>query len=36
MYRLTDGDKRLIDESTRPWSMLIDPILEKMEEPYRG
>ena len=32
MYKLTDGDIRLIDESTRPWSMLIDPILEKMEE----
>ncbi len=33
MYKLTDGDLRLIDESIRPWKMMIDPILEKMEEP---
>lgn len=32
MYTLTTGDQRLIAESTRPWQMMIDPILEKMEE----
>lgn len=32
MYKLTTGDLRLIDESTRPWEMTINPILEKMEE----
>lgn len=32
MYKLTSGDLRLIEESTRPWKMMIDPILDKMEE----
>ena len=32
MYKLTTGDLRLIDESIRPWKMMIDPILEKMDE----
>ncbi|MCR5487147.1 MAG: hypothetical protein K6F35_06410 [Lachnospiraceae bacterium] len=32
MYKPTLGDLRLIDESTRAWHMVIDPILEKMEE----
>ena len=32
MYKLTTGDLRLIDESTRAWQMTIDPVLAIMEE----
>lgn len=32
MYKLTEGDLRLIDESVRPWQMTVYPVLQQMEE----